>query len=138
MKKLITLVFGVVLILTLFVGESRLLAADVYDPYDSEVCQQARRNSGGDVPVACAVRDTDPVTGGEGLIIKASRLVIMVVGVTSVLMIMLGGYSYITANSGDFQDQKIKGAKNTILYAVIGLVVAVMSQIFVVFVLKNL
>lgn len=55
-----------------------------------------------------------------------------VVGVVSVIMIIIGGLKYITSG-GD--SGNITGAKNTILYAIIGLVIVALSQIIVQFVL---
>ena len=52
----------------------------------------------------------------------------IIVGVASVVMIIIGGFKYITA-AGD--SNSINTAKNTILYAIIGLVVAALAQIIV-------
>lgn len=56
----------------------------------------------------------------------------LVVGVVSVIMIIVGGLKYITSG-GD--SGNVTGAKNTILYAVIGLVVVALAQFVVRFVL---
>ncbi len=56
----------------------------------------------------------------------------VVIGVVSVIMIMIGGFKYITSN-GD--SNSIQSAKNTILYAIIGLVIVAVAQLIVVFVL---
>lgn len=58
----------------------------------------------------------------------------VVVGLTAVLMIIVGGFKYVTS-SGD--SSKITSAKNTILYAVIGLVVVALAQFIVRFVLGS-
>jgi len=58
----------------------------------------------------------------------------VVVGMVAVIMIIVGGFKYITSG-GD--SSKITGAKNTILYAVIGLVVVALAQVIVQFVLSN-
>ncbi len=57
-----------------------------------------------------------------------------VVGVVAVIMIIYGGFQYITA-AGD--TTKVGNAKNTILYALIGLVIVALSQIIVKFVLGS-
>lgn len=66
------------------------------------------------------------------------RLVInifsLIVGVISVIMIIIGGLKYITSG-GD--SGNVSGAKNTILYAVIGLVVVALAQVIVRFVLQK-
>ena len=56
----------------------------------------------------------------------------IVVGVVAVIMIIVGGLKYITSG-GD--SGNVTGAKNTILYAVIGLVVVALAQVIVKFVL---
>ncbi len=56
----------------------------------------------------------------------------LVVGVISVIMIIIGGLKYITSG-GD--SGNVSGAKNTILYAIIGLVIVALAQVIVKFVL---
>lgn len=58
----------------------------------------------------------------------------VVVGIVAVIMIVVGGFKYITSG-GD--SGNITGAKNTIVYAVIGLVIVALAQFLVQFVLKN-
>lgn len=66
------------------------------------------------------------------------RLVInifsLVVGVISVIMIIIGGLKYITSGG---ESSNVSGAKNTILYAVIGLIVVALAQVIVRFVLQK-
>ena len=56
------------------------------------------------------------------------------VGIVSVVMIVVGGFRYITSSG---EQEKVKSAKNTILYALIGLVVVALAQIIVKFVLNK-
>lgn len=58
----------------------------------------------------------------------------IVVGAISVIMVIIGGFRYIISN-GD--SNGVTGAKNTILYALVGLVVVLFAQIIVRFVLSN-
>ena len=62
------------------------------------------------------------------------NVIIGVVGVVSVIFIVIGGLSYVTS-AGD--PGKTKKAKDTILYAVIGLIVAVLAFAIVNFVLAS-
>jgi hypothetical protein len=62
------------------------------------------------------------------LIKNAVKLLSWVIGIVSVLMIMFGGFRYATSG-GD--SNAVASAKRTIIYAVIGLVVAVLAQILV-------
>ncbi len=59
----------------------------------------------------------------------------LVVGVVSVIMIIIGGLKYITSG-GD--SGNVTSAKNTILYAIIGLVVVALAQVIVRFVLARI
>ena len=58
----------------------------------------------------------------------------IVVGVVAVIMIIVGGFRYITSG-GD--SNNVSGAKNTIIYAIIGLVVVALAQFIVQFVLNK-
>lgn len=58
----------------------------------------------------------------------------VIVGIIAVLMIVVGGFRYITSG-GD--STKVTAAKNTIMYALIGLVVVALSQLIVKFVLAK-
>jgi len=58
----------------------------------------------------------------------------IVVGIVAVIMIIIGGFKYITS-SGD--SSNISSAKNTIMYAIVGIVIAALAQVIVRFVLKR-
>jgi hypothetical protein len=57
-----------------------------------------------------------------------------IVGVAAVIMIIIGGLRYVISG-GD--SNGVSGAKNTILYAIIGLVIVLFAQVIVAFVLTN-
>lgn len=65
----------------------------------------------------------------------AINLFSFVVGIIAVIMIIIGGLKYVTS-MGD--SSSVNSAKNTILYAVIGLVVVALSQILVFFVVNKI
>lgn len=56
-------------------------------------------------------------------------------GAVAVVMIVIGGIRYVTSNGA--QDQ-IKAAKDTIMYSVIGLIVALLAYAIVTFVVQNI
>ena len=58
----------------------------------------------------------------------------LIVGVVSVIMIIIGGLKYITSG-GD--SSNVTGAKNTILYAIIGLIIVALAQFIIRFVLTK-
>ena len=80
----------------------------------------------------------DPAVAEKGFT-KIIRVIIntlsVVVGAISVIVIIVGGFRYVTSG-GD--SNATKGAKDTIMYAVIGLVVAIFAQVIIVFVLSKL
>lgn len=58
----------------------------------------------------------------------------VIVGIVAVIMIIYAGFRYITSGGAD---AKIKDAKNTVLYAIIGLVIVALAQLIVKFVLNK-
>jgi hypothetical protein len=66
------------------------------------------------------------------LIRNVINILLFVVGVISVIMIIIGGIRYITSG-GD--QSAITSAKNTILYSIVGLVVALLAYAIVNFVI---
>jgi TRAP-type C4-dicarboxylate transport system permease small subunit len=69
------------------------------------------------------------------LIKNIVNILLYALGAVAVVMIVIGGIKYTTSN-GD--SSAISSAKNTILYAVIGLVVALLAYAIVNFVISNL
>ena len=71
----------------------------------------------------------------NGIIQMIVNAIIFVIGIVAVIMIILGGISYATSQ-GD--PGKVKKGKDTILYGIIGLVVALLAYAIVNFVLGAL
>lgn len=71
----------------------------------------------------------------NGLIKNIVNLLLFIVGIVAVIMIIIGGIKY-TTSSGDAA--KATSAKNTIIYAVVGLVVAAFAYAIVSFVVGRL
>ena len=63
------------------------------------------------------------------------RILLFLIGAVSVIMIIIGGFRYVISQ-GD--SGAVTSAKNTILYAVIGLIVAIFAWAIVDFVVDNL
>jgi hypothetical protein len=64
-----------------------------------------------------------------------TNALIFLVGAISVIMMVIGGLRYVTSN-GD--SKSVEGAKNTITYAVIGIIVAIAAYAIVNFVVTNI
>ncbi len=69
-----------------------------------------------------------------GIIKTIINIVSVIVGVVAVIMIVFGGLKYITSG-GD--SSNVSSAKNTIIYAIIGLVIVALAQFIVRFVLDK-
>lgn len=71
----------------------------------------------------------------EGLFKQVTNTLLYIIGGVSVIMIVFGGFRYVISN-GD--SNQVTSAKNTILYAVIGLIVALVAYALVNFVLTGI
>jgi hypothetical protein len=69
-----------------------------------------------------------------GTIQQITDVLVFLVGAVSVLMIIIGGVRYVTSNG---EQAGTKSAKDTILYAIIGLVVAFMAYAIVHFIVAS-
>lgn len=87
--------------------------------------------------VVCKERNTanNPVSGTSGAVLRITRFIAIVAGVAAVIMIIISGLRFIMSH-GD--PQTVNGAKNTILYAVIGLVVIIVAQGIITLVVRSL
>lgn len=77
-------------------------------------------------------------TGKENLTLSVRNIidvVLFALGMVAVIMIIVGGFRYVLS-AGD--SSSITAAKNTILYAVIGLVVAILAYAIVHFVVTSI
>jgi len=78
------------------------------------------------------------VGNSEGKVNNIVTLIInifsVIVGIIAVIMIIVGGFRYITSGGND---QNVASAKNTILYAIIGLVIVALAQLIVKYVLNR-
>lgn len=107
--------------------------ADAYNPF-SDACSNAP--TGTSAPSACqADGTTNPVSGKDGMIFKAINIFSFIIGVASVIMIIFGSLKYVLAG-GD--SKNVGTAKSTITYAVIGIVVFLLSRGILAFVINKL
>lgn len=72
--------------------------------------------------------------GVERTIRTVTDILSIVIGAAAVIVILLSGFKYITS-AGD--SGKITSAKQTLIYAVVGLVIAALAQVIVNFVLQE-
>ena len=82
----------------------------------------------------CQAQKNGANTDLQGTVKNVLQIIIGLVGILSVVMIIFGGIQY-TTSAGDAQ--KVTKAKNTILYAIIGLVISLLAFAIVTWVLGN-
>lgn len=123
-KKLKHLIIALTIMLTggLMVAPAVTSAAD----FKSDACQGLSQAGG-----SCSASSSGSLTN---LLRTVIEILSIVVGVASVIMIIIGGLRFITSG-GD--SSNTASARDTVLYAVIGLVIAVLAQVLVHFVLKK-
>ena len=71
--------------------------------------------------------------GATGVFTRITNTILYAVGIISVVMLVYGGLRYIVSG-GD--SKKVTDAKNTIMYAIIGLIIAILSYAIVNFVIS--
>ena len=81
----------------------------------------------------CTKNDSQP-TDLTKSIQDITNVLLFVVGAVSVIMIIYGGIQYVTS-SGD--SSKVQNAKNTILYSIVGIVVAILAYAITNFVVSS-
>lgn len=73
--------------------------------------------------------------GDEGIFSTITNILLFLIGAISVIMLIIGGFRYVLSG-GD--QSAVTSAKNTILYAVIGIIVAILAYAIVNFVVSGL
>ncbi len=91
-------------------------------------------------PTLCTTNKPQPpgsndLYGPNGVLTKIVKLLSTIIGVAAVIVIIVGAIRY-ALSSGD--SSNINGAKNAILFALIGLIVALLARVVVVFVLNRI
>lgn len=124
MKKNIRSLLLVTGFTTLFAGSAMAPVGAATDPFGNNACSNVPDST------ICEARD-DPDSFITTDIKNVVNLLLFVVGILAVIVIIVGGIMY-TTSGGD--PSKVKSAKDTILYAVIGLVVAILAYSIVNFV----
>ena len=116
--------------LALSMGTGMALAQTTPDIQNS-TCQGAELKFGSSTQ--CSSFSTSE-TQVNDLIATIINIFSVVVGIIAVIMIVYGGFRYITSG-GD--SGKVTSARNTILYAIIGLIIVALAQFIVKFVLSK-
>ena len=148
MRRLFLLIIFVCVLLFIQIqpGSAQQTAPEPADD-TTNFCEEVS-GTGTNYPSYCADRDargaaggdlvtdpSSPILGPKSIPYRIIQIITIVTGAVSVIMIIVGGFKYVVSG-GD--SNATKGAKDTILYAVIGLVIALFAQVIITFVLSSL
>lgn len=127
MKSIKILLAGLLMAPVLALGATQFVSA-------SDLTAGAKAAQGDSVDKVCLfTNDTDCKNGG--IFTTIVNVFLFIIGAVSVLMIIYGGIRY-TISGGDAKN--VTAAKDTVLYAVVGLVVAILAYAIVNFVITKL
>ncbi|HTE57399.1 MAG TPA: pilin [Verrucomicrobiae bacterium] len=122
LKKLNLVVMGVALLF------AAMLPTTLHAQSADDVCSGIQIASGS---TGCTEEEGGRV---NGVIATVVNILSAVVGVVAVIMILIGGFRYVISG-GD--SSSTASAKNTIIYAIVGLIIVALAQIIVRFVLAR-
>jgi hypothetical protein len=125
MNKVLKSVAGVLIVPALVLTVSLVLGGDV--SAQSSIQEGINSSKGTGVP--------EELFGDGSIFTTIVNILLFIIGAISVIMLIIGGIRY-TVSGGDAA--AVTGAKNTILYAIIGLVVAFLAFAVVNWVLGSL
>lgn len=128
MKQLKTIMAAALIVPTLALGLTAVL------PGTNVSAQSGDKGLKGYRDVVKSDSIPDKLDGSQGVITQIINILLFAIGIISVIMIIVGGIRYTTSN-GD--SNKVTAAKNTVMYAVIGLVIAIFAYAIVNFVVDK-
>ena len=112
---------------------SPAVAVDVLSPIcqqqpNADVCKDNQTASGDS-------NDDNPLFGPNGIITKVMQIMVAIVGILAVITLMISGVKFITSG-GDADGAA--SARRGVLYAMVGVLIAMLAQAIVSFVLSKL
>ncbi len=110
LRKVLTMLCIFAVVNAVFLAPERAAAIDLFDKCTGDTCT--------------VVKENRLQADSSNIILQIMRIVLMALGSISVLMIVIGGLRFVLSQ-GD--PSGVNSAKNTILYALIGLVVALLA-----------
>ena len=120
MKNVLKVILSVVMVgVSSLTGLSTVSALTLQDGAEAAKCDGCPEN----------------LFGNTGVFKQVTNTILYIVGIIAVIMLIIGGIKYVVSG-GD--SKKVTDAKNTVLYAIIGLVIAFLAFAIVNFVITAL
>ncbi len=83
---------------------------------------------------ARGVNQATDLFGNSGIFTTITNVMLFIVGAISVIMIVIGGLRYVISGGNS---ANVTTAKNTILYAIVGLIISIMAYAIINFVISS-
>ncbi len=102
------------------------------NPQTSAICKQNQEQA--------TNGNSNPIAGSNGVIQKATNLIAVISGVIGVVMIIVSGFTLITAGGaqgGGDNPNKVKKARGRIMASLIGLVIIALAWTIVTFIIQK-
>lgn len=124
MKRFIITTLATLTLLGGALTPTLLAQAEVFD----DVCAKAPNSTVCKEVKAQQTGNRNPVFGPDGFITFIINLMSAIVGIASVIMIILGGFKMVTSGNNP---QDVNNAREMVIYAVVGVIIAVSAQVIV-------
>lgn len=111
------------------------------DVFDRDICERFKDEKEKNKPAVCQddginqdgkVSNNNPIFGPDGILTTLINILSIIVGIAAIIIIMLAGLRFITSGSNP---QDVTNARERVIYAIVGLIVATLAQIIVRFIL---
>lgn len=109
--------------------------------FDRGVCDNFNGRPESEKPTVCqddgvnadgSVSNNNPIYGPDGVITSLINVLSIIVAIASVIIIMIAGLKFVTSGTNP---QDVTNARERVIYAIVGLVVASLAQLIVRFIL---
>ncbi len=110
------------------------VASAAWNPFNNNNPESVCQKAGTANSAVCSTNGSDPISGSGGVLVKITRLIANIAGVVAILIMITGGIMYMLSNG---EANKITTAKNTLIYAAVGLVIIALAQTLIVFVINR-
>ena len=135
MKRLLNQLFtGFAMVPMLAAGLLVLTAPLAYAAKTDQQCDETKVSVTEGVDCAKGKDQSPKLFGRNGIFQTVTNVLLFLIGAVSVIMLIVGGIRYVLSG-GD--STAVTAAKNTILYAVIGIIVALLAYAIVNFVVTS-
>lgn len=128
--RLIALLFAPVLALGVAVAAGPVASAETFNQGISDGSSAAQ----GKDQAACLFGNEAGCQGQTPIFKTITNVLLFIIGAVSVIMLIIGGIRY-TVSAGD--SSAVTAAKNTIMYAIVGIIVAILAYAVVNFVITS-